>query len=229
MYKVLVVDDEPEIVGLLKLYLEMYGYQVLTAYDVETAWECWQQNSVDIVLTDIMMPNADGYSLVEKIRGVSNVPIMFLSAKTDITDKVKGFYTGADDYIVKPFDPTEVVTRVNANLRRCYGYGRMEKDNELICSDLKLDMDKCCLRKNGQIIELTALEYKMIQYFMENQGRVLTKNQIYENCWEENRFPDDNSIMVAVSKLRSKIQDEKHRYIHTIRGLGYRMEAGDEK
>lgn len=229
MYQILVVDDEPKIVELLQLYLEMQGHKVLTAYDGAEAWECWEKHSIDMVLTDIMMPKVDGYDLVEKIRQISEVPIMFLSAKTDITDKVKGLQMGADDYIIKPFDPLEVATRVTANLRRCYGYGKTERNQELHCGNLKLDLDKCQLWKNGQVTELTALEYRMIQLFMENQGRVLTKNQIYEAVWEDGQFPDDNSIMVAISKLRTKLQDEQYQYIHTIRGLGYRMEARHEE
>ncbi len=225
MFQILVVDDEPQIIELLRIYLEMQGHKVIGALDGAQAWECWQKNKIDMVLTDIMMPKMDGYELVNKIRQVSNVPILFLSAKTDVIDRVKGLQLGADDYIPKPFDPLEAATRVSANLRRCYGYSALESIEELCCGNLKLDVSKCILRKKEQVVELTALEYRMLQYFMENQGRVLTKNQIYKAAWEENQFPDDNSIMVAISKLRSKLQDNQYEYIHTIRGLGYRMEA----
>lgn len=228
MYQILVVDDEPKIVELLQIYLEMQGHKVIAAFNGSEAWECWKQNKIDMVLTDIMMPEVDGYSLVEKIRKESNVPILFLSAKTDVVDRVKGLQLGADDYILKPFDPLEVATRVSANLRRCYGYSAPESKKELICGNLRLDSGKCLLMKKGQVVELTALEYRMLQHFMENQGRVLTKNQIYEAAWEENQFPDDNSIMVAISKLRGKLNDGEYEYIHTIRGLGYRMEARNE-
>ncbi len=228
MYQILVVDDEPKIVELLQIYLEMQGHKVISAYDGAQALACWQQNKIDMVLTDIMMPQVDGYDLVEKIRSESNVPILFLSAKTDVVDRVKGLQLGADDYILKPFDPLEVATRVSANLRRCYGYSAPESKQELICGNLRLDSGKCLLLKKGQVVELTALEYRMLQHFMENQGRVLTKNQIYEAAWEENQFPDDNSIMVAISKLRGKLNDGEYEYIHTIRGLGYRMEARNE-
>lgn len=224
MYQILVVDDEEKIVELLQIYLEMQGYKVIAAHDGIQALACWQQNKIDMVLTDIMMPGMDGYSLAEQIRRDSNVPILFLSARTDITDRVKGLKIGADDYILKPFDPLEVVTRVAANLRRCYGYDMKADNKEFVCGNLKLDSDKCLLYKNGQEVELTALEYRMLQFFLENQGRVLTKNQIYEAAWAD-RFPDDNSIMVAVSKLRAKLHDGQYQYIHTIRGLGYRMEA----
>lgn len=229
MYKILVADDEPQIVELLQIYLEMQGYKVVGACDGTRALELWKQDKFDMVLTDIMMPQMDGYNLVEKIRRESNIPILFLTAKTDLVDRVKGLQIGADDYILKPFDPLEVVTRVSANLRRCYGYDMDVHNKELICGNLKLSMDKCLLVKNGQNVELTALEYRMLKFFMENQGRVLTKNQIYEAAWEENQFPDDNSIMVAISKLRGKLQDEQYHYIHTIRGLGYRMEAKHEE
>lgn len=225
MYQILVVDDEPQIVELLKIYLEMQGYKVIPAFHGAEAWEILQKASVDMILTDIMMPEVDGYQLVERVRQVSNVPVMFLSAKTDVVDRVKGLQLGADDYIIKPFDPLEVVTRVAANLRRCYGYSTAERSRELRCGSLCLDTDKMLLQKHGEIVELTALEYRMLRFFMENQGRVLTKNQIYEAAWEDGQFPDDNSIMVAISKLRAKLQDDQYQYIHTIRGLGYRMEA----
>lgn len=225
MYHILVVDDEPKIVELLQLYLEMQGHTVSCAYNGAQAWECWQKHSIDMVLTDIMMPQSDGYDLVEKIRRVSNVPILFLSAKTDVLDRIKGLQLGADDYILKPFDPLEVATRVSANLRRCYGYDRDEASNELCCGNLTLDTRTCQLHKKGVVVDLTALEYRMLRFFMENQGRVLTKNQLYEAAWAENQFADDNSIMVAISKLRAKLQEEEYQYIHTIRGLGYRMEA----
>ncbi len=205
MYNILVCDDEPKIVELLKVYLEMQGYKVISAYNGNEAWERFSDNSIDIVLTDIMMPMSDGYELVEKIREKSNVPIMFISAKVDVVDRIKGLQIGADDYIIKPFDPMEVITRLTANLRRYYNYGSQNVRKCLRCADLILDTDKCQLTKCWKPIELTALEYRMICYFMENQGRVLTKNQIYENCWEGGVFPDDNSIMVAISKLRTKL------------------------
>ena len=229
MFQILVVDDEPKIVELLQIYLEMQGHKVIPAYNGEEAWEKWQTDSIDMVLTDIMMPNMDGYDFANKIRQESNVPLMFISAKTELTDRVKGLQIGADDYIIKPFEPLEVAARVTANLRRCYGYGDMEKKRELTCGNLRLDLEKCKLYQEWKAIELTAMEYRILQFFMENQGKVVTKNQIYEAAWEESNFPDDNSIMVAISKLRTKLQDEKYHYIQTIRGLGYRMEAQSEK
>jgi len=224
MYRILVADDEPKIVELLRLYLEMQGYQVLPAYDGVQAWELWRSSRIDMVLADIMMPRMDGYCLVEKIREESSVPILFLSAKTELGDKIRGLNLGTDDYIEKPFEPLEVAARVEAHLRRCYGYGAGPA-GKLTCRNLVLDVEKCRLWQGEEALELTALEYRILRFFMENQDRVLTRNQIYEAVWEDGSFPDDNSIMVAVSKLRAKLRDEEFHYIHTVRGLGYRMEA----
>ena len=225
MYKILVVDDEPKIAELLKVCLEMQGMQVECASNGIEALESFRKSPTDMVITDIMMPEMDGYSLVEKLRETTTVPIMFLTARGDVLDKIKGLNVGADDYLVKPFDPMEAAARVTSALRRCYGYDKTEEDTSLTLGELVLDTASKKLTKSGNIVELTALEYKMVRYFMENKGRVLTKNQIYEAVWDQDKFPDDNSIMVAISKLRGKINDEAHDYIRTIRGLGYRMEA----
>lgn len=227
MYRVLVVDDEPKITELLKVCLEMQGMKVDVASNGKEALEKFKSEPFDIVLTDIMMPECDGYEFVGELRKFSNVPVMFLTAKGDVLDKVKGLSLGADDYIVKPFDPLEAAARVTANLRRCYGYDRGENkkpEKRISCGDLTLDLDSKLLYKSDKTVELTALEYRMIEYFMINKGRVLTKNQIYEAVWDTDIIPDDNSIMVAISKLRSKISDEGGDHIKTIRGLGYRME-----
>ena len=227
MYRVLVVDDEPKITELLKVCLEMQGMKVDVASNGMEALEKFKSEPFDIVLTDIMMPECDGYEFVGELRKISNVPVMFLTAKCDVLDKVKGLSLGADDYIVKPFDPLEAAARVTANLRRCYGYDRGENNRSempVSCGELTLDLDSKLLYKSGKVVELTALEYRMIEYFMVNKGRVLTKNQIYEAVWDTDIIPDDNSIMVAISKLRSKISDDGGDHIKTIRGLGYRME-----
>ena len=227
MYKILIVDDEKDVVRLLKDFFQLKGYDTITAYSGEEAIQKVSLNP-DLILLDINMPGMEGTEVCSKIRDYVSCPILFLTAMIEDSDKIKGFSVGGDDYILKPFDPLEVATRVSANLRRCYGYSAPESKQELVCGNLKLDSNKCLLLKKGQVVELTALEYRMLQHFMENQGGVLTKNQIYEAAWEENQFPDDNSIMVAISKLRSKLNDGEYEYIHTIRGLGYRMEARHE-
>ena len=224
MYKILVVDDEAKITELLKIYLEMQGMEVRVAQNGKEALDDFSARPADMVITDIMMPVMDGYEFVEKLRKKSNVPVMFLTAKGDVPDRIRGLNAGADDYLVKPFDPMEAVARVSATLRRVHGYDLVAGQKELTCGNLKLDLSAKRLYKAGEPVELTALEYKMLVYFMENQGRVLTKNQIYEAAWDQDKFPDDNSIMVAISKLRAKISSGDRDYVTTIRGLGYRME-----
>ncbi|MCM1119669.1 MAG: response regulator transcription factor [bacterium] len=225
MYTILVVDDEPKIVELLEIYLHLQGYRVLTAGNGRQAWEIWKSGEeIHLILADIMMPEMDGYRLVENIREDSTVPILYITARTDVSDRIKGLGLGTDDYIVKPFEPAEVVARVAANLRRCYGYAEAEGSGVLTCRDIELDAGSGTVRVGGRTLELTAMEYRIMKFFMENQGRVLTRNQIYEAAWKENEFPDDNSIMVAISKLRAKLGDEEKHYIRTVRGLGYRLE-----
>ncbi|MEE3471512.1 MAG: response regulator transcription factor [Butyrivibrio hungatei] len=160
-YKVLVVDDEPQIAGLLKVCLEMQGMEVSEAYDGNSAYEMFSEGSFDLIITDVMMPVMDGYELVEKIRQKSHVPVLFLTAKGDVLDRIKGLNIGADDYIVKPFDPMEVAARVLSTLRRCYGYDKQGKKRELVCGSLRLNLDHNRLYKNGKAIELTALEYRV--------------------------------------------------------------------
>ena len=224
MYQILVVDDEPKIVEILQIYLEMQGYKVIPAFDGEMAYDIWQNNKIDMVIADIMMPKMNGYILVENIRKSSTVPIIFLTAKSDTEERIKGLNLGTDDYIVKPFEPMEVVARVMTNLRRCYGYESPKVNTTMKCKDIEIDKEKMTVKQGGNVMELTAMEYRMLAFFVENKNKVLTKNQIYEAVWEENAFPDDNSIMVAISKLRHKIKDDENNYIKTIRGLGYRME-----
>lgn len=225
MYTILVVDDEPKIVELLQIYLQMQGYNVIGACNGRKAYEIWESGEkIHLILADIMMPEMDGYRLVEKIRKKSRVPILYMTAKTDTSDKIKGLAMGTDDYIVKPFEPMEVVARVAANLRRCYGYEGGEERGILTCRELVMDLEKGMVTEGGRELDLTAMEFRILKYFMENQGKILTKNQIYEAAWGESEFPDDNSIMVAISKLRMKLADGEKHYIKTIRGLGYRLE-----
>jgi DNA-binding response OmpR family regulator len=171
-----------------------------------------------------MMPRINGYELIKKIRNKSNMPIMILSAKGESSDKVLGLGIGADDYITKPFDPLEVVARVQANIRRYYNLGSGETYKTLNVRDLTLDTSQCILFKKDKLIELTSIEFKILKLFMESPGRVFTKKQIYEAAWEDSYIVDDNNIMVYISKIREKLGErEGEAYIKTIRGLGYKM------
>ena len=224
-YKILIADDEAEIRSLLKLYLENDGYSVVEAEDGIKALEMVTNEKPDLCVLDIMMPGMDGYQVLRKIREDNNIPVIILSAKDADSEKILGLNLGADDYIAKPFNALEAVARINSNIRRFYSLGSSEvKLESLKVRDLELDQESCTLKKNGVPIELTSVEYKIMELFMTHPGKVFTKQQIYENGWGEDYFIADNNIMVCISKLRSKLSDDPSEYIKTLRGLGYRLE-----
>lgn len=224
-YTILVADDEAEIRELLRLYLEKDGYQVLEAADGKSALSLLEKEEIDMVLLDIMMPGIDGYRVLKSIRERSNIPVMILSAKNQDSDKILGLDLGADDYLAKPFNPMEAMARINSNIRRFYSLGaKSQKVKELEVKDLRLDTEACVVYRNGNSIDLTSVEYKMLRMFMEYPGKVFTKQQIYENVWGEEYAIADNNIMVCISRLRGKLSEDGNAYIRTIRGLGYRME-----
>ncbi|MEK4064065.1 MULTISPECIES: response regulator transcription factor [Paenibacillus] len=224
---ILIVDDEREVVDLLKLYIENEGYHVLEAFDGKEALEIVQNHTIHLIVLDIMMPECDGFQVVKELRQSLSVPVILLSARVQDHDKILGLKIGADDYITKPFNPLEVVARIEAQLRR-YQYVQTETTaaSELVeIGGLVLDKAGCQLYKNGQLTTLTSIEYKLLLHFMENPGRVFTKRQLLDNVWQQ-WFGDDNTLLVYISKLRDKIEDEPRKpvYLTTIRGLGYRFE-----
>ncbi len=226
-YTILTADDEAEIRDIFRLYLEQAGYTVLEAPDGATALNILKNQKVDLVLLDVMMPGLDGFRTLKKIREENNIPVIMVSAKTAESDKILGLNIGADDYITKPFQPMEAVARINSNIRRFYSLGaRSEKKEEKILQvrDLKLYVDSALLYKGDEEIYLTGVEFKIMAKFMENPGRVFTKQQLYEAGWGDDFFISDNNIMVCISKLRSKLSDNQNEYIKTIRGLGYRLQ-----
>lgn len=224
-YTILVADDEKEIRELLRLYLENAQYQVIEAEDGQQALDVLRREHVDLCLLDIMMPRIDGYHVLQELRKFSNIPVMILSAKDADSEKILGLNLGADDYMTKPFNPLEAVARVNSNIRRFYALGTSAGQQEkLQVKDLTLDLEACELRKGDTVIELTSVEYKIMELFMKHPGKVFTKQQIYEYGWGEEFIVADNNIMVCISKLRDKLADDPAEYIKTIRGLGYRLE-----
>lgn len=223
---ILIADDEKEILSLLRLYLENAGYQVSEASDGETAYTLIQTGSIDLAILDVMMPKLDGYALIRRIREHSDLPIIVLSARSETTDKIMGLGLGADDYIAKPFDGLEVIARVEACLRRLSRtkVSPSPAPSLLTVRDLTLDTSACVLIKDGTSIELTSIEYRILKLFMESQGRVFTKKQIYEAAWGDDYVVDDNNIMVYISKIREKLGERSGAsYIRTIRGLGYKL------
>ena len=226
-YKILVADDEKEIRNLLKLYLENDGFKVVEASTGLEVLDLLDKEKPDMCLLDIMMPDMDGLTALKNLRQKSNIPVMMITARTADAERILGLNIGADDYICKPFNPLEVTARVKAFMRRYYdlGAGNIKEEAEVLkAMDLELDTDKCLLTKGGEIIELTSVEYKMMEMFMKNPGKVFTKQQLYEYAWGDDFFASDNNIMVAISKLRTKLDEDASKYIKTMRGLGYRLE-----
>ena len=227
-YKILLADDEAEIRDVLRIYLEKDGYVVTEAADGVEAMNLLKKEPFDLVILDIMMPGVDGYRVLRSIRETNNVPVIMLSAKGTESDKILGLDLGADDYITKPFAPLEAVARVNSNIRRFYSLGSrgQEKEDatELTVQDLRLDLEACLLYQGERAVELTSVEFRIMKLFMESPGKVFTKQQIFEAGWEDDYLVSDNNVMVCISKLRSKLEQDGKEYLKTIRGLGYRLE-----
>lgn len=226
-YKILVADDEKEIRQLLSLYLTKDGYEVVEAENGREAIGICQKEQIDLAILDIMMPQMNGYQVIQKIRQDSNIPVIMISAKSQDEDKILGLDLGADDYITKPFNPLEAMARINSNIRRFYALGSraIAPEATSICvKNLRLETEECVVYRDDEPIILTSVEYKILKLFMENPGKVFTKQQLYEEGWGNEYIVADNNIMVCISKLRNKINDAEHDYIKTIRGLGYRLE-----
>lgn len=227
-YQLLIAEDDEDIVELLSLYLENEDFKIFKAYNGEDALQIIKEQEIDLAVLDIMMPKINGYELTKKIRERSNIPIIILSAKNQDSDKILGLNIGADDYLTKPFNPLEIIARVNSNLRRFYhlNEGGGSEDILIKNGELKLDTQTLSLYKGGKEIMLTPTEYKIMLMLMKSPGRVFTKSQIYENINGEYFTNDDNTMMVHMSKIRDKIEDDPKNpsYIKTVRGLGYKIE-----
>lgn len=223
---ILIADDEDDIRNLIKISLEENGYTVLTAKNGKEAWDIISAENVHLAILDVMMPVMDGFNLLRKIREYSTLPVIFLTARAEEMDKVLGLGLGADDYLAKPFSIAELVARVGAQLRRNNEYLSQERKTErLSYGKLSVDKEKCCVYKDREPIELGAKEYKMLLYFMENPERVFTKRQLYQAVWDDEYYFDDNTVMVHISRIRNRIEDDPQNpgYLKTIRGIGYKL------
>jgi len=229
-YTVLIADDETEIVELLQLYLEK-DYTIKTAANGAEALQTIRSTQIDLVILDIMMPVLDGLQLIKQIRVTHHMPVLFLSAKSQDHDKILGLGLGADDYIAKPFNPLEIVARVEALLRRVNHFDAAEipaaKEQNLVLGDLTLDRSQCILFRSGTPVTLTSTEYKIMELLLDQPGRVFTRKKIYEAVWGDYYAHEDSTIMVHISNIREKIERDSRQpeYLKTIRGLGYKIEA----
>lgn len=227
--RILAVDDEQEILQLIKRYLELEGYQVDTASDGLDGLTLFEKGKYDLVLADVMMPGMDGLSMVEKIREQDNqVLVLFLTAKDGDTDRVLGFKLGADDYVTKPFYMNELTARIAAHLRR-YQPAQQEENERFVFGKLSIDIPRVEVRKDGELIELRAKEFEILAFLASHEGQVFSKGQIFENVWKDDYMMDDNTVMVHIRRLRKKIEDnpDEPKYIKTVWGLGYKFQGGE--
>lgn len=232
---ILIADDEKEIAELLQLFLEKEGYRTITAFDGQAAWMCIRNQSFDLAIIDITMPHMNGFELLKQLRAEYKFPVIVISARNSDSDKILGLGLGADDFIAKPFNPLEVVARVQAQLRRAFEFNepkdtdKVEEESTAI-GDLVLNHASCLLYRRNEPITLTSLEYKLLKTLMQAPGRIFTKQQLFELVWSGSYLEDDNTIMVHISRLRDKIEEQpkQPKYIKTIRGLGYKFTGKEE-
>jgi two-component system OmpR family response regulator len=218
--RLLVVEDEPTIVELLSGALRFAGFEVTTATTAGAALKAVAADRPDLIVLDVMLPDQDGFEVLRRIRGQgSDIPVLFLTARHAVTDRVAGLTLGADDYVVKPFSLDEVVARIRAILRR--GHSAAREPTRLTVADLELDEAGREAWRGGKPIPLTPTEYKLLRYLMLNAGRVLSRAQILDHIWEYDFNGEGNVIESYISYLRRKIDTGEPRLIHTIRGIGY--------
>lgn len=229
MINILVCDDDKEIVDAIEIYLQQEGFNILKAYNGQEAIEILKKNNnVQLVLMDIMMPVMDGIHATLKIRETNSLPIIFLSAKSQDTDKILGLNMGADDYITKPFNPLELIARVKASLRRYTELGNLNVDNNAIFKSggLVINDDTKEVYVDGNDVKLTPIEYNILLLLVKNQGKVFSINQIYENIWNEEAVAADNTVAVHIRHIREKIEinPKEPRYLKVVWGVGYKIE-----
>lgn len=231
MAKILICDDDPDIVAALKIYLTNEDYTLYTASTGREALDCIRQNNIDLVLMDIMMPEMYGIAATVKLREEYNIPVIFLTAKSELSDKVLGLNVGADDYVTKPFDPVEVQARVRSHLRRYMRLGGQLKPEPakdvLSIGGIELNDAEKSVMVDGEPVNLTPIEYNILHLLMRNPNRVFSSSQIYERVWNENALGNESSVAVHIRHLREKIEinPSEPRYLKVVWGQGYKMEA----
>ena len=223
---ILVVDDDIEIVESIGLFLMSEGYQVLKAYNGIEALEVLNENEVQLMILDIMMPKLDGIKTLMKLRESKNIPVILLSAKSENADKILGLSIGADDYVTKPFNPSELVARVKSQLRRYTMLGSIvSTPAEITIEGLSVDTEKKIVKVDGEVVRLTPLEYKILELLVKNRGRVFSLDDIYTQVWNEEMVVTDNSIAVHIRHIREKIEinPKEPRYLINVWGIGYKV------
>jgi DNA-binding response OmpR family regulator len=221
---ILVVDDEPRYLRLLEANLRTEGYDVISAKDGGSVLELFAANPVDLILLDIMLPVMDGFTVCQRIRQFSSVPIIMLTAKGEEKDRVRGLDVGADDYLVKPFSVTELLARVRAVLRRAQS-SEVGQERFFVHENLKIDFAKAEVWRDDQQVYLSATEYRLLLQFSHNIGKILTAEELLTSVWGPEYATDKEILWVTIARLRQKVEDDPHtpRHIVTRSGLGYLM------
>lgn len=224
---ILVVDDDREIVDSICIFLSGEGHKAIKAYDGIEALEMLSENEVHLMILDIMMPKLDGIKTLMKLRESRNIPVILLSAKSEDTDKILGLTAGADDYVTKPFNPSELMARVRSQLRRYTTLGSIEKQNgEIAIDGLCVNTENKTVKVDGENVRLTPIEYKILELLVRNRGRVFSVDEIYSNVWNEQAVIGDNTIAVHIRHIREKIEinPKEPRYLKVVWGIGYKVE-----
>ena len=227
MYTILICDDDEDILSALEIYLRQDGYEVVKASNGLEALQAAREHTVHLFLLDVMMPGMDGIRTAVRLREATNAPIVFLSAKTEDTDRILGLNMGGDDYITKPFNPVELLARVRAALRRYARLGGLHevKEDVLQTGGLMLDDSAKRVTAEGEEVSLTALEYNILKLLMSGMDRVFSSNQIYEAVWGEPAFQVAKTVSVHIRHIREKIEinPKEPRYLKVVYGLGYKV------
>lgn len=233
MYNVLVVDDDKEIVKAIEIYLSKEGYNILKAYNGKQALEILKENKdIHLIILDIMMPEMDGIETANTIRKDSAIPIIMLSAKSEDYDKIEGLNCGADDYVTKPFNPLELIARVDSQIRRYTHLGSIaQKDEKNVyhSGGLYINDETKIVTVDGNEVKLTPTEYNILKFLIKNKGVVYSIEQIYKNVWEEECYGAENIIAVHIRHIREKIEinPREPKYLKVIWGIGYKIEKFD--
>lgn len=230
--KILIVDDEKEIADLVEWYLSNDGYEIYKCYNGNDALHCVETVELDLAILDVMLPDVDGFTLCRQIRQSHYFPIIMLTARVDDRDKIDGLTIGADDYITKPFNPIELLARVKTQLRRCYQYNKrkQEQNNESMeeynIKGLHISKANHQCIWNGELLPLTPIEFNIVWYLCEQQGRVVSSEQLYEKVWGETYLDSNNTVMAHIARIREKMHEQarKPKLIQTVWGVGYKIE-----
>ena len=226
-YNILVVDDDTAITDAIEVYLNSEGYNIFKANDGIEALKILEKKEVHLIIMDLMMPNMDGTRATIKIRQEKQVPIIMLSAKSEDTDKILGLNLGADDYITKPFNPLELIARVNSQIRRYTQFSPIkENNNSIIIGAIELNKDSMEVLAEGEIVKLTPLEFRILALLMENPNRVFSIEEIYEKVWNEPAFRNVDTVTVHIRRIREKIEinPKEPKYLKVVWGIGYKFE-----